>query len=282
MNRLLTVTLLTALLAFVPHEFYSQVDRKPANGRAVEKTQPTQDDPISMGQPLSYWMKAIRDRDSEDSESAFDAIFELGPRAWRAVPELTQILTEPFTPIQIGTDSRSVIHQKLLGIHLRAGAIDSLGAIGRAAGSAAEPAIQWGLTIRVTATDPLAARDRFFIELVGVDVLERMRVAGAVARFGIGAAAAVQDLVESDDNERRKFATAILNEETITIATELMQSEHCEDRSTGLALLSGMWPVVPKDHLAMLKETLSCAEVGTDPGTPSGRPFGNLRTGRTK
>jgi hypothetical protein len=268
MNRILTFTILTALLAFVPHEVYGQVDRKAANLGAAEKTQLSQDDPISMGHPLSYWMKVIRDRNTEDSELAFDAIFELGPAARAAVPELTQILAEPFTPIRLGNDSRSAVHKKLLDIHVRAGAVDSLGAIGKAAASAAGPAIQWGMTVRVIAADPPAGRDWFFIELVGVDVLERMRVAGAVARFGIGAAAAVQDLVESLDNERRKFAAAILNDTTVLIATESMQSENCEKRMTGLSLLSGMWPVVSKDHLAVLQETLSCTGLGKEPDTP--------------
>jgi len=41
----------------------------------------------------------------------------MGPKASRAVPELTQTLENPFVPIQMGTDSRSEIHEKLLNIH---------------------------------------------------------------------------------------------------------------------------------------------------------------------
>lgn len=277
MRRLLTLATFAVLLSLVPNEAYAQGDSKAANGSSTEKSNVLRDDPISMGHPFSYWMKIIQDRDVEKSEMAFDAVFELGPKAWRAVPELTQIIAEPFAPIRIGTDSRSEIHEKLLNIHLRAGAVDSLGAIGRAAASAAGPTIRWALTTRIIVTSPLAGRDRFFIELVGVDVLERMRVAGAVARFGIGAAGAVQDLVESPDNERRKFAAAILNDTTVTVATELMRSESCEDRMIGLSLLSAMWPVVSKEHLSILKETLSCTGLGTEPGIPSNKPLGGLR-----
>ena len=271
MKRLLTIATITMLLCLLPNALYAQADRKAANGRSTEKAKVPQDDPVAMGHPLSYWVKAIRERDIEESELAFEAIFELGPKAWRAVPDLTEIIAARFTPIQIGKDSRGEIHEKLLDIHLRAGAVDGLGAIGKAAASAAEPAIQWGLTTRVIATVPLAARDRFLIELVGVDVLERMRVAGAVARFGIGAAGAVQNLVESPDNERRKFAAAILNDTTVTVATELMWSEYCKDRMLGLSLLSAMWPVVSKDHLSVLKETLSCTDFGAEPAAPGNK-----------
>jgi hypothetical protein len=276
MKRLVILATITVLLSLLPNGVYGQADGKAANGRSAEKAKVPADDPIAMGHPLSHWMKAIRDRDFEEGELAFEAIVELGPSAWRVVPDLAAILEAPFSPIRLGTDSRGEIHAKLRDIHFRAGAVDGLGAIGKAAATAAEPAILWGLTTRVVATDPLAARDRLFIRLVGVDVLERMRVAGAVAQFGIGAAGAVQALVESPDNERRKFAAAILNDTTVLVATELMWSERCEDRMTGLALLSAMWPVVSKDHLAMLKESLSCTDTGTEPAAPQRRSIYEL------
>jgi hypothetical protein len=268
MRRLLPLALIAAFLPLSLPSLFAQGERKVGNGRSSEQRTRDDADPASMGHPLSYWIKVLRTREMEESELAFDAIVDLGPRASRAVPELTQILEVPFVPIKIGTDSRSEIKAKLIDIDLRAGAIDSLGAIGPAAASAAQPAIRWGLTVRVVPANPLSARDRFFIELVGVDVLERMRAAGTVSRFGIEASAAVQELVESPDTEKQKFAAAILNEGAVMIATELMQSDDCKERMVGLSLLSGMWPVVPRDHLTMLKESLSCEGFGESPQSP--------------
>lgn len=227
-------------------------------GFGQAKTPSRSEDPIAFGEPLSSWMKTIRDKDLDKSDMAFEAIISLGPAAWRAVPELTKIVAAPFIPIQLGKDTRSEIQMKLLDINRRAGAVDALGAIGPAAASSAEDVIRWGLTLRMTAPDVPATRDRLYIDLVGIDILERMRVAGAVARFGPGASGVVQELVESSDNERRKLSAAILNEDTITIARDLMNSENCENRLLGLSLISAMWPVVAKEHLTNLKEVLSC------------------------
>jgi hypothetical protein len=226
--------------------------------RSVDKSQ---SEPAALGHPLGYWMKAIRDRELEKSDLAFDALVQIGPAAWRAVPELREIVATPFSPIRMGKDSNAEMYAKLLDIHLRAGAVDSLGAIGNAASPTAEAMIRWGLTIRVVPpeTGPVGG-DPFYLELVGVDVLERMRVAGAVARLGSEAADAVQALIDSPDNEKRKFAAAILNDTTVTVATDLMRSESCEDRLAGLSLLSAMWPVVAKDHLLALQDLLKCME----------------------
>lgn len=260
MSRLLTITIITAQLAFGSTGLWAQSDRKVANGKSSDRSTTHQDDPISMGKPLSYWISVIRNRDNEGYERAFEAIFELGPKASPAVPELTAIIDAPFEPVRIGQDSPQEIRGKLIDIHIRAGAIDSLGSIGAAAASSAEPAIRWGLTARVIAPDAESARNRLYIELVGVDVIERMRVAGVIARFGVGGAGAIQKLLDSPDGEKHKFAAAILNEAAVTIATELMQSPRCEQRRTGLSLLTGMWPVVSRDHLSMLHNALGCAE----------------------
>ena len=255
--------LLVLAIAFSPESADAQADLKTGMGSPSRaNTNRGEEDPVYREHPLSYWLKSIRDRDPENIEMAFDAIAELGPAAWRAVPELTRIVEEPFAAIQYGRDSRSAIQTKLLNIHLRAGAIDGLGAIGEAAAVSAESAIRWGLT--------------FLITLIGIDVLERMRVAGAVARFGPGASAAVQKLVESPDNEERKFSAAILQDQTVLIATDLMNSPNCSDRVLGLSLFSAMWPVVAKDHLITLKAMLECLE--TDPGRSL--PATNRQTGR--
>ena len=236
------------------------------------------DDPVALGHPLSYWMKVIRDRDIGKSNTAFDAIVEIGPAAWRVIPELKEMLAAPFTPIQMGKDTRDEIRAKLLEIHLKAGAIDGLGAIGHAASSAAESMIRWGLTIRVVPPpDGPVDKDPFYIDLVGIDVLERMRVAGAVARLGPDAADAVQALLDSPDNEKRKFAAAILNDVTVSVATDLMRSESCEDRIRGLSLLSAMWPVVAKDHLVSLSDLLRCIEEIKEPEKKPGQTIMRLQ-----
>jgi len=218
-----------------------------------------QDDPIVFGHPLSYWINSIHERD-ENMEMAFDAIVELGPKAWRAVPELTRIVAKPFVPIRVDRDSRSELHAKLLDIHLRAGAVDGLGAIGEAGAAAAETVIRWGMTLRTVAPEDRPVSNSLVIELIGIDVLERMRAAGTVARFGPAAARPVQKLLESPDNEERKFSAAILNDTAVPIAAELMHSESCKDRRLGLSILSGMWPVVAREHLITLGELLEGAE----------------------
>jgi hypothetical protein len=204
------------------------------------------------------------------AERAFDAIVQLGPAARAAIPDLTEIVAEPFAPIRIGRDSRDEVLGKLRTIDLKAGAVDSLGAIGEAAASSAEPVIHWGLTVRVAAPiEHSRASDALMIEFIGIDVLERMRAAGAVARFGLEASDAVQKLVESDDNEKRKFAAAVLNEQAILIARHLMLRENCTDRMRGLSLLSALWPVVANEHLTTLREIVECSEGGNDKPFPA-------------
>ena len=150
-------------------------------------------------------------------------------------------------------------------------------AIGEAAAGTAEPVIRWGLTTRVIALeDRPRSTDGLLIGLIGVDVLERMRAAGTVARFGVKAAGPVQALIESDDNERRKFAAAIMNEQTVDLASRLMNSSDCKNRKLGLSLLSAMWPVVAKEHLEVLLEIVDCAENRMQNPLPSDDPESNL------
>lgn len=218
-----------------------------------------QQDPIVLGAPLSHWIEVIRNRNTEELGVAYTAITALGPDASSAVPDLARIVDEPFSPIQLGKDDRREVLSKLKNIFIRGGAVDSLGAIGAAAAPSAHAVIEWSLTIRVLSQDASLA-DPLFIDLVTMDVLERMRGAGAVAQFGIGAADRVQELIESGDSERRKFAVAILNEESLPIASNLMRSNNCRERELGLAVLADMWPVVPAIHLDTLTAELSCTE----------------------
>jgi hypothetical protein len=239
-----------------------------AQTRKPAKTPAAQNEPVAFGRPLSFWIKSIRERNA-DVEMAFEAIIELGPEARIAVPELTQIVAEPFTPIRIDRDSRSEMHSKLQNIHLRAGAVDGLAAIGEAAASSAEAVIRWGLTLRTVAPEERPISNWLFIDLIGVDVLERMRAAGAVAQFGPAAAGPVQKLLESPDIEERKFSAAILNDAAVPIAADLMNSESCKDRQLGLSVLAGMWPVVAKDHLLALKKFLECKDVDPEERPPT-------------
>jgi len=215
-------------------------------------------DPIAFGKPLHYWLERLKERNPENIDIVFDALVEIGPDAAPAVPELTRIISEPFTPIEVSRNDRHQILAKLLDIHLRAGAIDSLGAIGEAAASAAHAVILWALAPRVV-LGGAASGDRFVVDLVAMDVLERMRGAGTVAQFGPDASAAVQEILESPDGEKRKFAVAILGEGALPIAADLLNSKSCDDRILGFSMLTDMWPIVAREHLSALRPVLDCA-----------------------
>ena len=218
----------------------------------------TQREPMYQGKPLSYWMTSIRDRD-ERMVPAFDAIVELGPDAWPAVEELTRIVAEPFTPFRIGVDREDMVASKLFSIGLRAEAIDALTAIGEAAASSTVPLIEWALTVRFIPMNLDDLKDgELFVDLITSDVLERMRVAGAVARFGPAAAPAIVALLKSPDDEKRKFGVAILSENALPIVAHLLKSRNCEDRKRGIAILADMWPVVAKENLAALNTASIC------------------------
>jgi hypothetical protein len=230
-----------------------------AEEQQIDKTSGgIQRDPTYHGEPLSYWVRSIRDRD-EKILLAIDAVTDLGPDAWPAVGELTRIVAEPFTPVRIGVDQDDVIASKLFSLHLRADAIDALTAIGEAAASSSAPLIQWAVTVRVIPMNLDNVKDNeLFVDLITLDVLERMRVAGAVARFGPAASPAIVALLKSPDGEKRKLGVAILNENALPIAAHLLKSRNCEDRKRGIAILDDMWPVVAKQHLAELKAAPVC------------------------
>jgi hypothetical protein len=190
---------------------------------------------------------------------AYEAIIELGPAASAAVPDLTQIVAEPFAPIRIGKDDKREVLSKLKSIFMKGGAIDGLGAIGPQAAPSASAVIEWSLTLRVLPPED-GTFSVLFIDLVAMDVLERMRGAGTIAQFGIKAAPAVQHLIESPDSERRKFAVAILNETSLPIVSDLMKSSICRDRMLGFDVLVDMWPVVASSHLDALSKILACSE----------------------
>jgi hypothetical protein len=217
-----------------------------------------QREPVYMDQPLSHWIESVRKRDAE-MPLAFAAIKDLGPEAEKAIPELVGILTEPFAAIWVGVDSREQISAKVANIQLRAEAVEALGAIGESAASVSPVLIRWGLAVRVIPVEMATREDEeLFIDLIAVDILERMRVAGAVAMFGKGAFMPIAVSLASGNGEERKLAVAILSEHAAPIAASLLKSENCESRKLGIAILTDMWPVISADHLKDLKTAVSC------------------------
>src|SRR4030095_10188573 len=132
LNKKAIGLLLIALFTVTPHS-PAQVPREPTY----------------QGKTLDYWLKAIRERDEANMLLAFDAIRSMGPDASTAVPELTRVVSAPFTPIKLGKDSDYAIATKLFDIALRSEAIDTLATIGEAAAPATMPVIHWALAIRV-------------------------------------------------------------------------------------------------------------------------------------
>jgi hypothetical protein len=85
-----TVTAVIVMAAVVTTTSWS------AEQRQIDKTSvETQREPTYQGEPLSHWLKSIRDRDDK-IVLAFDAIRDLGPDAWPAVEELTRIVALSF------------------------------------------------------------------------------------------------------------------------------------------------------------------------------------------
>jgi hypothetical protein len=138
------------------------------------------DDPVSLGEPLSYWLKVIRERNTEELGMAFDAIVELGPAASAAVPELTQIVAEPFTPIRLGRDDKREVLSKLRIIFMKGGCHRWSRRYRQKASPSARSVIEWSLTNSCSsARGPRCQRAVHRTCLDGV--MERMRGAGTVA-----------------------------------------------------------------------------------------------------
>jgi len=217
-------------------------------------------EPSYQGKPLSYWLKSLHNRDDQMKWS-FEAIRKLGPAAAAAVPELTRFISEPFRPIEVGIDGSDEVAAKLHQIELRSYAVDCLHAIGKPAASSAKALLQWALTERVIIGDLRNEKDRaVFIDLVGIDVLERMRVAGTVAEFLPDASLAIAELLKSQDDEAIKLAVAILSDRSLPIATDLLKSRNCTDEKLGLKMIADLWPVVARDRLLDLSESLPCTQ----------------------
>ena len=217
-------------------------------------------DPVSMGKPLSYWLKSIEERDWDNMDAAFKAIINLGSAAWQAVPQLTDIVGQPFTPIRINEDNAQTMTVKLADIQLRSDAIETLASIGEAAAPSTLTLINWGLTLRLAPTAAATPElDNFFIDLAIIDSMQRMRVAGAIQSFGRDAFPAVATLLRSPNPEGRKLAVAILGQNAPRVASVLSKAETCDERKLGIAMLVDMWPVVAREYLTIFKGMVSCA-----------------------
>src|SRR3954462_12109291 len=133
--------------------------------------------PAYLNKSLDYWLNIIRRRDERMISLAFDAIRNIGPAAGAAVPDLTDVVTAPFSPINIEKDSHQAIASKLYDIAVRTEAIDTLRLIGEAGSTATVPLLRWALARRVV---PGLARnsddDELFIELVMMDTEQRIHV----------------------------------------------------------------------------------------------------------
>jgi hypothetical protein len=216
-------------------------------------------EPSYDGKPLTFWVQALHNRDKEMMPSALEAIISIGPDARSAAPELVQIVSAPFAPIQLGVDPDKVIARKLEDIDFRSGAVDALGAIGQDASSATIPLIQWALKVRVLPAAVANAKDdALFVDMVAIDAIERMRVAGAVVSFGDSAFPTIARLLKSRDTETRKFATVILSENALPIASNLLKSRDCDDQQLGIEILTNLEPAVGRSYIAALKGMVVC------------------------
>ena len=99
---------------------------------------------------------------------------------------------------------------------------------------------------------------RSFIELVMMDSEQRMRIAGAVGKLGPDASEIIAALVSSSDPIKRKFGVVILNEGALPIASKLLRSHKCDDRTLGLTILKDMDLIVARPYLDWLQNRIVC------------------------
>ncbi len=210
-----------------------------------------------LGKPLTFWLKALRDRDEENLSDAFGAIHSLGSDAWVAVPELSRVVAAPFEPIRIGSDSEETIASKLYDISVRTEAIETLGWIGEPAAASTPALIKWGLMQRISMDFKRSPDNNvLFIELVGMDAEQRMHVAGAIAQLGPDTFPLLARMLASSDAPKRKLAVAILGQDALPVATDLLESGNCEERRLGLQILKDMDLVVARAQIDELSNQI--------------------------
>jgi hypothetical protein len=211
-----------------------------------------------LGKPLTFWLKALRDRDEENLSDAFEAIHSLGPDAWVAVPELSRVVDAPFEPIRIGTDSVETIASKLYDITVRTEAIETLGWIGEPAAASTPELIKWGLVQRISMDFKRSPENNdIFIELIAMDAEQRMHVAGAVAQLGPDTFPLLARMLASSDASKRKLAVAILSQDALPVAVDLLHSGTCEERQLGLQILKDMDLVTARGQIDELSNEIA-------------------------
>jgi len=187
----------------------------------------------------------------------------------------------PFVAIDSVKDSREVIASKLYDIAVRSEAIDTLGGIGEPAVSATTTLVRWALLEHVVAPGNVESREDkdLFIEFVMLDAEQRMRVAGAVAAFGPRTSPMVAKLLTSTDPSKRKLAVAILSQDALPIATELLRSQLCGDRELGLLVLKDMDLVVSQAHIDELTTQIraDCSILSKGQNRPSSLPLSSRK-----
>lgn len=258
-----TFALLLLVAAITPHQLKAQAT--PDIGRSLivanwdTGKNNTTHEPVFDGKPLSYWIKAIHDRDEATISDALDAIRFLGPDARTAVPELIRLLSDPFRPIELGKDSDTAIATKLYEIEVRSAAIDALAEIGEAAAPATPSVINWVLTVRVIPfrVNTLEEHERF-VDLVMLEAEYRIRIIRAIEQFGEPATPTLLRLLKSPDSERRKLAAIALGTDILPIAAKLLMSRDCDEAQLGITLLSDMAPAVAPVYLSELRQMLTC------------------------
>jgi hypothetical protein len=256
--RTAAVIAFTAIVLSAADDTYTRRRTAPPEALTIQPGWTT-DDPMHAGRPLSHWVKIIRRRNQELMPLAFDAIREMGPDAWPAIPELTRVITAPFTPIRVGKDSDELIAEKMYDMQIRAEAIDALVFIGEEAASATVSLVQWALVVRVTSPMTVNRDDyNLFIDLMTIDTEQRMQVVDAITTFGDAATPTVERLLRSPDAATRKLSVVILGGDAVLRAADLLKSPDCEDRNLGFTILTDMDLIVAKEHLSGLRHTLTC------------------------
>src|SRR5688572_7004843 len=80
---------------------------------AASPTGWTRQEPVHDGRALSLLVENRSLAEQELMQLAFDAIRDMGPEAWPAVPELTRVITAAFVPIRVATDTDEQIASKI-------------------------------------------------------------------------------------------------------------------------------------------------------------------------
>ena len=89
----------------------------------------------------------------------------------------------------------------------------------------------------------------------------------------------VAKLLTSTDPSKRKLAVAILSQDALPIAAELLRSKLCEDRELGLLVLKDMDLVVSQAHIDELTTQIraECSILSKGQNRPSPLPLSSRK-----